>query len=359
MNRELSNMNALNESSRFKQPRRIRLSVVLIAAGVVCFVMLAFGALWLSYLFFQPVVLEEGRIVVVEKGEALSSLAERLKRDGMIRSSSAFHALFSLVYPTATIKAGEYRLSEKSTLLDTALLFMHGTPSNERSITIIEGWTLFDIGRYLEKEGIVSQDEFIRATQNGSTAQFSFLPSPVRAPTLEGYLFPDTYRIFEKGSAEDIVIRMLENFEAHYSPAMAAQTKALKRDMHDSVTLASILEREVRGEKDRRIVADLFYRRLVKGMPLQADSTINYITGRKDAQARLVDLEIDSPYNTYTHKGLPPGPIGNPGLEAIQAALSPIENPFWFFLTTPEGEVIYSKTFEEHIKNKLKYLSKQ
>lgn len=352
-------MDISNESSVFQQPQRVRVLALVIATGVMCFVFFVCGALALSYIFFQPVVLDGERIVVVEKGETASSLAERLKREGTIRSMLAFRALFSFVYPTATIKAGEYRLSERQTLLDTALLFMRGSPSNERSITIIEGWTIADIARHLEKEGVVSHAEFIRATQEDYAAQFSFLSSRTRVKTLEGYLFPDTYRIFKNGNADDIVIRMLENFDTHYSSAMVTQTKVLKRDIHDIVTLASILEREVRGERDRRIVADLFYRRLAKGMPLQADSTINFSTGKRDAQARLVDLEIDSPYNTYKYKGLPPGPIGNPGLDALQAALSPIENPFWFFLTTPEEEVIYSKTFDEHVKNKLKYLSQQ
>ncbi|MEK7122952.1 MAG: endolytic transglycosylase MltG [Patescibacteria group bacterium] len=334
----------------FEQPKHTSVTRVLVTSAACVFSFFVVGALALSYVFFQPITLGDDRIITVEKGETASSLAGLLKREGIIRSAIAFKTFFTFAYPTATIKAGEYTLSGAPTLVDTALLFIQGSPSNERTITIIEGWTLRDIARYLEAEGVTSEDDFLAVAEEIGN---------VRRQKLEGYLFPDTYRVFTKSSSEEIITRMLENFDSHYTPAMVAQTKTMNRDMHGIVTLASILEREVRGERDRRIVADLFYRRLAQGMPLQADSTINYITGKKDAQARFTDLEVNSPYNTYRHKGLPPGPIGNPGLEALQAALSPIENPFWFFLTTPEGEVVYSKTFEEHVKNKFKYLSKE
>ncbi len=151
---------------------------------------------------------------------------------------------------------------------------------------------------------------------------------------------------------------MVENFALHYSGDMVKDTKNSGRDVHGIVTMASILEREVKSEKDRKLVADIFYRRIQHGMPLQADSTVNYSTGKSDLQAQAADLNIDSPYNTYNHTGLPPGPISNPGLVSLRAALYPEANPYWFFLTTPDGTVMYSRTFQEHVMNKLKYLKK-
>ncbi|MBI4252787.1 endolytic transglycosylase MltG [Candidatus Uhrbacteria bacterium] len=341
-----------------KPQRAATFGGALVAIGVGVLFLLVVAALWLSYILFQPVVLTAEHSVSVAKGETISSIADRLKDEGIIRSAHAFRLLVSLRYAGETMKAGDYTLSGSPTLAQTALLFMSGAPNSEFTITVIEGWTVADIARTLEDVGALSSRDFLAAAQEDYTGLFPFLPPQSRTQSLEGYLFPDTYRLFKKSAGRDMIERMLENFAEKYTADMVAETLAQKRDVHAIVTLASLLEREVQGDRDRRMVADIFYRRLEKGMPLQADSTINYITGKKDARARLTDLEIVSPYNTYRNKGLPSGPIGNPGLSSLQAALSPIKNPFWFFLTTPDGEVIYSKTFEEHVKNKLKYLKK-
>lgn len=339
-----------------KPERTASLRTALVAFGACSLLILVAAALWLSYILFQPVTLPSERSVSVAKGETISSIATRLKDEKIIRSALAFRLLVSLRHADETMKAGEYTLSGSQTLVQTVMLFMRGAPNSEYTITVIEGWTLADIARMLEDAGVISSSEFLAAAQEDYTSSFPFLPSRSRTESLEGYLFPDTYRLFKNSTGRDIIEKMLENFADKYSAEMVAETLKVKRDVHMIVTLASMLEREVSGDRDQRLVADMFYRRLAQGMPLQADSTINYITGKKDVSVRLTDLEIASPYNTYRNKGLPPGPIGNPGLAALQAALSPIENPFWFFLTTREGEVIYSKTFEEHVKNKLKYL---
>lgn len=314
------------------------------------------GALAFSYALFQPVVFPTPRSLAVREGETARVLARELKALRAIRSELAFRALYALAYRDVSIKAGDYTLTGSSTLIQTAQLFIRGMPRKEKTITIIEGWTVADIGRFLEVNGVTTTDDFVNASQKDMAREFSFLPRASAVHSLEGYLFPDTYRIFENSTNEEIIQKMLGNFQEKYTPDMVAETLKRKRSVHEIVVLASILEREVQTDADRRMVADIFYRRLVRGMPLQADSTINYITGKNDAQARFVDLQSDSPYNTYRRKGLPPGPIGNPGLSALQAALSPRDNPFWFFLTTREGEVMYSKTFEEHVKSKLKYL---
>lgn len=339
-----------------KPERTASLRTTLVVIGIGTLLILAAAALWLSYILFQPVTLPGERSISVAKGETISSIATRLKDEKITRSALAFRLLVSLRYAGETMKAGEYTLSGPQSLVQVALLFMRGAPNSEYTITVIEGWTIADIARMLEDAGVLSSSEFLSSAQEDYAGSFPFLPPRSRTQSLEGYLFPDTYRLFKNSTGRDIIEKMLENFADKYSAEMAAETLKVKRDVHAIVTLASMLEREVSGDRDQRLVADMFYRRLARGMPLQADSTINYITGKRDASARLADLEIVSPYNTYRNKGLPPGPIGNPGLASLQAALSPIENPFWFFLTTPQGEVIYSKTFEEHVKNKLKYL---
>jgi len=143
--------------------------------------------------------------------------------------------------------------------------------------------------------------------------------------------------------------------ENKMSADFLAEINRQKKTVHEILTLASILEKEVSTENDRKIVADIFYKRLEIGMALQADSTVNYASGKSVPRASGKDLETDSPYNTYKYKGLPPGPICNPSLSAIKAAIYPAKNDYWYFLTTPDGKVIYSKTHDEHVKAKAKY----
>ena len=137
---------------------------------------------------------------------------------------------------------------------------------------------------------------------------------------------------------------------------LRAEIKRQGKTIHEILTLASIIEKEVSSDKDRKLVADIFYKRLDAGVALQADSAVNYVTGKSTPRASAQDLAKESPYNTYRYRGLPPGPIASPGLSAILAAVYPTANPYWYFLTTPAGQAIYSKTFEEHVANKAKYL---
>jgi len=326
---------------------------------VVFFIALIFVAIWVSDRVFQPVVFVSEQSLSLQPGLTTAQAGTQLRQAGIIRDSFLFRLVVATLYPRRSIKAGTYTVSGSLNLVDAASLFVKGMPRKEVTMRIIEGWSIPDIADYLDKEGIVTKSAFLSETLKDYTARFPFLPPRSGSISLEGYLFPDTYRIFADSTPEDIITKLLENFRAHYTTGMERATRDQSRSMHNIVTLASILEREVKSDTDRRMVADIFFRRLSTGMPLQADSTINYITGKKNAQAQSEDLAIDSAYNTYRHKGLPPGPISNPGLSALQAALSPIKNQYWFFLTAPDGSVVYSKTFEEHVKNKIKYLSQK
>jgi UPF0755 protein len=166
---------------------------------------------------------------------------------------------------------------------------------------------------------------------------------------LEGYLFPDTYRFYAGTPAETVVRKMLDTYEAKIA--------SLKNQPdHADLTLASLVESEVKTDADRAKVADILKRRLAAGMPLQLDSTVNYATGKSSPAVSSNDLAVNSPYNTYKYKGLPPGPIANPGMSSISAALAPTPNPYWYFLTAPDGTVIYSQTLVEHNAAKAKYL---
>jgi UPF0755 protein len=182
---------------------------------------------------------------------------------------------------------------------------------------------------------------------------------------------PDVYHIFVGGGmggdrvvdlfagdvkTEDLVATLLRNFGAKLTPTLRAKAAEEGRPLFDVVTMASIVEAEVRGDEDRRMVADIFWRRLDVGMALQADSTVNYVTGKGHASVSLEDTEVESRYNTYKYPGLPFGPICNPGLSAIKAAVDPKPNAYWYFLTDKEGTVHYGKTLDEHNTNKAIYL---
>jgi UPF0755 protein len=159
--------------------------------------------------------------------------------------------------------------------------------------------------------------------------------------------FSGTYRVFRDATISDVVEKMVATLEEKITSEMREEISRQGKTIHEIITMASILEKEISTQKDRRLVADIFYKRLAAGMPLQSDATVNYATGKSVARASLDDLSVESLYNTYKYKGLPPGPICNPGFEAIEAAIYPLANEYWYFLTTPNGEVIYSKTHDD------------
>lgn len=230
---------------------------------------------------------------------------------------------------------------------------------NEDCIRVLEGWDNQEIAAYLEAQGLVNKDDFLTVVSknlNSFVNDFDFLQGKPADVDLEGYLFPDTYRVFKNTSSEEVAKKMLNNFGKKLLPEMREEIKRRHRSIFEIITLASIIEKEVRGEDNMKLIADIFYKRLNAGMALQSDATINYITGKGLVQPTAEDLKIDNPYNTYKYRGLPPSPISNPGLEAIMAAIYPKSNPYYYFLTTKDGKVIYAKNYQEHLQNKRNYL---
>ena len=208
----------------------------------------------------------------------------------------------------------------------------------EHKIRIREGWTNYEIALYLEREWLAKKDEFLKAAER-----------------LEGYLFPDTYQVFENVSSQELLALMRETFDKKVAPlqeAMAQKNISLK----DMVIMASLVEKESAGDEDRAIIAGILWKRLANDRPLQVDATLSYLTGKESKELTTYDLQIDSPYNTYRNQGLPAGPSGNPGFEAMKAAVFPQESPYWFYLHDKEGTPHYAVIFEEHIANKEKYL---
>jgi len=300
----------------------------------------------------------------VAPGESTRQIADALEASGLIRSTLVFRWWASLTGRENKFKSGEYYINPSSNIIVIGKI-LTGELAGAAEITLrfIEGWTLRDINEYLVEQGISTTKEFADLTQTKSGVEsllagrdYKIFSNALSTGSLEGYLFPDTYR-FRKGvSLNNVLTKMLDNFTSKINLVYAANEISRAANIHEIITLSSIVEREVAQTADRAVVADIFWRRLKKGMPLQADSTINYITGKKTPAVSLDDLLINSPYNSYRHAGLPPGPISNPSLASIKAVLLPQQNEYWFFLTTADGMVIYSKDFNAHVAAKNKYL---
>ncbi|HVY68042.1 MAG TPA: endolytic transglycosylase MltG [Patescibacteria group bacterium] len=252
----------------------------------------------------------------------------------------------------------------------------------QTKITIIEGWTLQQIAADLDsnaKRGaalkhLIGADDFLAAAANFDTSGYQLLDSRPKGASLEGFIFPDTYFIpADSPSAtalSDLIIsKALDNFTAKFTPAMQQEAAARNMNVYQIVTLASIIEKETgrqtdsQAEKDalqeeRKNIASIFYNRLEAGMPLESDATVNYATGKNLAAPSIADTKTNSPYNTYLHAGLPPGPICNPSLSSLLAALEPSQTDYLYFLHDQKtGQVYYARTYEEHLANKQKYLS--
>ena len=234
----------------------------------------------------------------------------------------------------------------------------------EREVRLIEGWTIGEMDEYAAKEGVFGKGEFMKAVEEAriecsenAESCGVIQPLPKNVDTLEGYLFPDTYRLYLDATPQDLVKKMLDNFQDKISNQSTQQ--ALRDSgytLHEVITMASIIEAEMPHAQDRPVIAGIFWKRVEAGMPLQADSTVNFVTGKSDPSVSAKDLEVNSPYNTYLYPDLPPGPIGNPGLSAITAALNPQSSPYWFYLSAKDGTTIFSITHDEHVIAKNKYL---
>lgn len=227
----------------------------------------------------------------------------------------------------------------------------------EKVVTIIEGWNVKQIDKYLSEQGIKTEEDIADFKVKDYQSDYSFLADAPKNASLEGYLFPDTYRIFASTTADGIVRKMLSNFESKVSPEMMAEISRQKKTLHQVVTMASVVEKEVTSKNDMKIVAGIFWDRIKNGQPLQSCATLAYILGENKAQYSYEDTRIESPYNTYINKGLPAGPIANPGLNAISGTIYPTYTNYNYFLSRPDTkETVFSQTYEEHTANKQKYL---
>lgn len=311
-------------------------------------------------------------VFVVESGQGVNEISKNLFDAGLIKSKFYFETYIWLNKKESSLQAGKYVLNPILNIKEIVDIFVKGEVNNsEMTVKIIEGWSARDIAAYLEKTKKISEEDFLgivgspmvdyRKKGNAPkdfSGEYDFLADKPDYYGLEGYLFPDTYRIYEDASAEDIVKKMLDNFDKKLTKEMRTEIKRQGKTIYEIITMASLVEKEVRSKEDMKTVAGIFWDRIKNGQALESCATLAYILGVNKSQYTLEDTKINSPYNTYRNKDLMPGPISNPGISAIEAAIYPEYTDYNYFLTDLKtGKTIFSKTYEEHVKNKAKYLN--
>jgi len=337
---------------------------------LILLICIGIGAWFLySEIFSAPAQYADKVTFEIEKGESVSLVAEKLEEKHIIRSAWFFKKYLSFRKLDTEIREGEFVVESPITLARVINILANPTQA-ETTVTILPGWDLREIADYFEKQGIVSSTDFLAVV--GQSA-YNYKVEREIAPVVEGdwkimadkpnfvsydgYLAPDTYRIFKNATVTEIVQKLIDERENQFTDQMYADIAKSGHSVFEVLTMASILEREVRDSKDRKLVSDLFWRRYDQNWALQADSTVHYAVGKNGTVFTTAeDRDSLSPWNTYRYPGLPIGPISTPSLDSIMASIYPQSNEYWYFLTDKDGVVRYGKTLEEHNLNRQKYL---
>jgi UPF0755 protein len=301
--------------------------------------------------------------VQIRAGDGPAEISQTLEKAKVIRNGTIFRVLVRLRNAGGKFVAGEHRLvtgMSMNQIID-ALTAPPAVDVGEVSVTFPEGRRIEEYAAILKQAGIIAaEDDFIKATREDY--DFEFLRSRPSGVGLEGYLFPDTYRLVKGMQSRDIVVRMLQNFDRRLTGEMRAKAEAQRTTIHRVLTLASIVEREAQRAEERRTIAGVYTNRLEREMPLQADPTVQYAIGspaewwpRDETLANA--LRRPGPYNTYLTPGLPPGAIASPGLAAIQASLDPETHDYIYFVAKGDGSHAFSRTLDEHNANVRRYLN--
>ncbi len=306
---------------------------------------IAFCALLLLAIFYgtalaAPSDFPKGEIITVDAGTSLSTIAAELYDQHVIKFPLIFKILIKVSGRDKKLRAGDYLFAYPASTLRVAYALISGAYGlSPVRIVIPEGVSIADMSKLYAAQ-------FPRF----NVSDFTSL-----AVSNEGELYPDTYELMPSVKAQQIYDTMRANFDSHVNK-LAPQIAKSGHSTSSIIIMASILEREAGNEQDRRTIADILWRRLAKGIPLQVDAPFVYSIGKGTAALTRIDLTSEDPYNTYKHKGLPPTPIGNPGIAAISDAISPIKNNYWFFLADKNGVTHYAVTYDQHLKNKALYI---
>ena len=281
--------------------------------------------------------------VDIAPGTPTEAIARQLERAGVLRSRYAFDLLRAV--KRGKLIAGEYRFNHPANALEVYARILHGDVYTI-AVSIPEGYNLFDIAQTVANTGLATRDDFLTAERSQTKLVADLAPN---ATSLEGYLFPDTYRFPRHTTPDQMLAAMVKRFRQ--TAAQLDLTQLSPEDLNRTVILASLIEKEVRQDSERPLVASVFTNRLAQNMPLATDPSVIYAALRANRYRGTIyasDLQFDSPYNTYRHTGLPPGPIANPGIAALRAAISPAHTDYLYFVADAEGHSQFSATLQQH-----------
>jgi len=338
-----------------------------ISSGFFCLFILICGSIvggffvWNGIYSSKLLISQKQESFSIESGEGVLVISSKLEKSGFIENKRFFQIYALLTGSYKKFKPGTYLLNNAMNIPEIVSKFTD-QDILQASVTIPEGFTIKQIEERVN-HNIAEITEFeakkidIQNEKVGDYKEdYAFLNDSPDLLSLEGFIFPDTYLLEPNISKEEIVRIFLDNTNRKLTDEIKTNISDQGKTIFEIITMASLLEKEVRTLTDKKAVSAILWKRLENDMPLQVDATIVFITGQKTSNVSIQQTQIDSPYNTYLNKGLPKGPICNPGIDSIIAATYPQENNFWFYLSAQEGQTIYSETFEKHILAKERYL---
>lgn len=303
---------------------------------------------WLAWALLTPVTPEGQKFVMMRPGYSTRKIAAELEAAGVIRSRLGF-ILWHRIHRKESLKAGEYLFDKTARTLDVHDRLVRGD-IYVHTVVIPEGFTLFDIAQAVQDAGLGSSQEFLAVAQSNTELISDLAPD---AKSLEGYLFPSTYEFTRTQSMKDIAAAMVKQFR-QVAEQIGLTTSGQGTDVQKRVTMASIIEKETAVPEERSVVASVYYNRLARNIALQADPSVIYaelLNGNYGGALHHSDMQFQSAYNTYTHPGLPPGPIGNPGRSSLEAALHPAQTDYYYFVSDGNSHHRFSRSLEEHNQN--------
>ncbi|TSC58098.1 MAG: UPF0755 protein [Candidatus Peregrinibacteria bacterium Greene0416_19] len=329
--------------------------------AIAALAILVLAVIWYKW-ELRPVDADDqvGMAVQIPSGSSVRSIAAILTDKHLVRSRLTFTLYARIHRVQGEMKAGGFFLRPSMSTPEIITVLRRGF-SEASVVTIPEGYTVKDIDRLLSERGLTKPGEVLTCARTCDVSSFAFLPSAAgwatRAGKAEGYLFPDTYFVVqEQMTAQSFLERMLGNFRTRVVKGLADDLKASKRSLTDIVTMASLIEEETRTDEERPLVAGILWKRFDRTIGLQVDAAVRYILEKPKGSITQEDLQLNSPYNLRKYRGLPPGPIANPGLASIKAALHPKDNPYYYYLHGTDGAIHYAVTNDEHNENRRKYL---
>jgi UPF0755 protein len=312
---------------------------------------------WLAWALLPPVTPAGQTFVLLHPGYSTRRIASELKAAGVIRSADAF-VLWHYLHHKRSLKAGEYVFEKSATSLDVHRRLVHGDVYFH-TVVIPEGFNMFDIAQAIQNAGLGSSAEFLKVATSDTTLVADIAPD---AKSLEGYLFPNTYDFTRMQTMEEMAAAMVKQFR-QVAREIGLTTDlqdngAQKADLRRTVIVASIIEKETAAPEERPLVASVYYNRIAQHEALQADPSVIYaelLKGSYGGALHHADMQFNSAYNTYTHPGLPPGPIGNPGKISLEAAMHPADTDYFYFVSNGNGHHRFAHSLEEHNKNVAAY----